>query len=180
MSERSIEKLAPEFRKKAIAIKEETKRNDVDILIYCTLRTCREQARLYRSTRPWSEIEQKICQLREDGFPFLADILLSVGPQYGPMDRHITWAAPGESWHNYGMAFDAVPLVNGKPDWAMDYSEKWTIYGNIVTANGCQWAGEWPLPKREFVHVQIIEPGNPLENHTPRWLEKALTQAGAL
>lgn len=31
--------------------------------------------------------------------------------------RIVTYAKPGQSWHNYRLAFDFVPLVGGKPAW---------------------------------------------------------------
>lgn len=178
MSTRSLNKLHPDFRRKAEKILMTTDAKGINLLIYCTVRTCEEQARLYRSTRTWAEIEKKIEQFFAGGFSFLADILIGVGPQAGVLDRHVTWAGPGESWHNYGFAFDAVVMVNGKPDWAMDYPSKWQLYGQIARDCGCEWAGDWSGKKREYVHVQEQSEGSPLKTKSPWWVEKALEKAG--
>jgi peptidoglycan L-alanyl-D-glutamate endopeptidase CwlK len=37
-----------------------------------------------------------------------------LGPRWTgeqPLGQPVTWSKPGESWHEYGMAFDALPLV---------------------------------------------------------------------
>src|SRR6266850_5242559 len=35
--------------------------------------------------------------------------------------RVVTNAKPGQSAHNFGLAIDVVPIVNGKPDWNGDH-----------------------------------------------------------
>ncbi len=125
-----------------------------DYLIYCTLRTNEEQAILYRQSRPLSEIKAKAKELSDTwGRADLAKILMDAGPQYGP---HVTNAAPGQSLHNYGMAFDAVPMRNGKPVWGTsdaDDKRLWTIYGELAEMAGLEWAGNWST-FREFPHCQ--------------------------
>ena len=74
---------------------------------------------------------------------------MSVGPQSGP---HVTNAAPGESLHNYGYAFDGVPMVCGKPEWDAE-SELWQVYGDIAVDCGLIWAGNWKKFK-EYPHCQ--------------------------
>jgi peptidoglycan L-alanyl-D-glutamate endopeptidase CwlK len=32
--------------------------------------------------------------------------------------RRVTNAKPGQSAHNYGLALDFVPMINGKPEWS--------------------------------------------------------------
>jgi len=46
--------------------------------------------------------------------------------------RTITNAEPGESWHFYGCAIDAVPIVNGKPDWKYDPENPADLYDEIA------------------------------------------------
>ncbi len=38
----------------------------------------------------------------------------------------VTYAKPGESFHQYGLAVDIVGKVNGKWDWSIDYYDKIT------------------------------------------------------
>lgn len=67
----------------------------------------------------------------------------------------VTNARAGESWHNYRLAFDVVPLRNGKPVWgtAGADGELWKSIGEIGKSLGLEWAGEWTR-FREFPHFQ--------------------------
>ena len=134
------------------------------LLVYCGRRTLEEQARLYRRSRNSLEVGHKVDALRSGGFGFLADVLERVGPQaQGPW---ATNAAPGESWHNYGMAIDAVLMVDGKPDWDTHSMPEWVEVGNIASQHLLEWAGNWQK-SREYVHFQAGHGGNPLDNLTP-------------
>jgi peptidoglycan L-alanyl-D-glutamate endopeptidase CwlK len=64
----------------------------------------------------------------------------------------VTNARGGESLHNYGMAFDCVPLVGGKADWN---SKSWPEIGRIGEAIGLTWAGRWTGKLRETAHFQF-------------------------
>lgn len=83
--------------------------------------------------------------------------------------RIVTWARPGYSFHNYKLAFDYVPVRNGKlPVWGTngngvdndptdddtDDLELWQRCGTIGKSFGLEWAGDWPKKKREFPHFQ--------------------------
>jgi peptidoglycan L-alanyl-D-glutamate endopeptidase CwlK len=68
--------------------------------------------------------------------------------------RIVTNAKPGQSAHNYGLAIDIVPLVNGKPDWTGD-DAVWQQVGKLGMAAGLEWLG---APHSEFVeqaHFQL-------------------------
>lgn len=148
-----------------------------DLLIYCTLRPLEEQARLYRQSRSRHEIERKINTLRNMGFEVLAEIIEKVGPCYG---EHVTNAAPGESWHNYGMAFDAVPLIGGKPSWNyLKAKEYWDAYGEAVRQVDMYWAGDWKR-FREYPHAQACEGSNPLRTKSPDEIYDILESNGLL
>ncbi len=65
----------------------------------------------------------------------------------------VTDAPPGESAHNYGLAFDVVGLRNGKCVW--DSSDPlWQQIGAIGVAVGLEWAGSPGFPFKEFPHFQ--------------------------
>lgn len=51
----------------------------------------------------------------------------------------VTNAKPGSSYHNYGLAIDIVPIVNGKPDWNFKYE---TIY-DIAEKHGFTCGGKF-------------------------------------
>lgn len=164
MSYRSLNKLTPETKEKALIVLDVCQKVGIDLLIYSTLRSLEEQAKLYRQSRSWNEIKIKIQKFRNRGYYFLADIIEEVGPAYG---LHVTYAAPGESWHNYAEAWDAVPLQNGKPLWKYKYAkEQWEAYGEAVRQVGMYWAGDW-ISFREYPHSQLRKGGNPLKMLTP-------------
>jgi|688.fasta_scaffold212981_2 hypothetical protein len=52
----------------------------------------------------------------------------------------VTNAKGGFSNHNFGLAFDVVPIVNGKADWN---SKDWNKIGQIGKSFGFTWGGDW-------------------------------------
>lgn len=52
----------------------------------------------------------------------------------------VTKAKPGQSFHNYALAIDVVPIVNGKADWE---SKRWEEIGAIGESVGFEWGGRW-------------------------------------
>ncbi len=51
----------------------------------------------------------------------------------------VTNARGGESYHNFGLAIDVVPIVNGKADWNTD----WNRIAAIGKSEGFSWGGDW-------------------------------------
>lgn len=67
----------------------------------------------------------------------------------------VTNAKAGMSFHNYKVAFDVVPLRNGKPVWSTSGNDLiiWETVGHIGKSVGLEWAGDWKsFP--EFAHFQ--------------------------
>lgn len=155
MSSRSLKHLEPITRAHAYALLDACKAYGFELLIYTTYRSPEEQAKLYRRGRSLDVIKKKAVELayqyeRED----LADVLMGVGPQYG---SKVTNAAPGQSMHNYGVAFDAVPLVGGKASWGERTEEEqrlWSEYGRLAKNLGLEWSGDWTRFK-EKPHSQL-------------------------
>ncbi|MEW6374394.1 MAG: M15 family metallopeptidase, partial [Thermodesulfobacteriota bacterium] len=73
-------------------------------------------------------------------------------PPLGPENRIVTNARPGYSLHNFGLAFDVVPLDGGKPIWDSSHPV-WQRIGNAGKGVGLEWAGEWKK-FREYPHFQ--------------------------
>lgn len=171
MSYRSLNKLSPETKEKALIVLDVCQKVGIDLLIYSTLRSLEEQAKLYRQSRSWIEIKYKIQKFRNRGYYFLADVIEEVGPSSG---SHVTNAAPGESWHNYAEAWDAVPLKCGKSLWKYkDAIEQWEAYGEAVRQVGMYWAGDW-ISFREYPHAQLQKGSNPLKMSNPENIHELL------
>lgn len=83
--------------------------------------------------------------------------------------RIVTNARGNQSWHQARRAWDAVPMVHGKPDWSYaDLNNDkvpdevwWAVMVEEAGRLGIEWAGNW-VSFREFVHWQITD-GLPLE-----------------
>lgn len=63
----------------------------------------------------------------------------------------VTKAKPGQSFHNWRVAFDFVPIVSGKAQWN-DIS-LFKKCGEIAKSIGLEWAGDWKSFK-EYAHCQ--------------------------
>ena len=76
--------------------------------------------------------------------------------------RKVTNARAGQSFHNYRVAYDVVPLRNGKPVWGTTGAdgELWERIGVLGEAVGLEWAGRWTR-FREYPHFQFTG-GKPL------------------
>ena len=65
----------------------------------------------------------------------------------------VTDAGPGRSAHNYGLAIDVVPIVNGKLDWDRK-DPVWQKVGQLGVTAGLEWAGSPGYPFPELPHFQ--------------------------
>ena len=65
----------------------------------------------------------------------------------------VTNAKPGQSFHNYRVAFDFVPIVNGKAVW--NDLGMFTKCGRIAESVGLEWAGSWRGKFKEMAHCQF-------------------------
>lgn len=129
---RRIEDLHPEVQLRAQRFLLECEKAGLDVLITCTWRSHAEQAQLYAigRTKP---------------------------------GKKVTNAQPGQSSHNYtiagkpaSLAFDVVPLRNGKPVWGTlgEDGKLWAKVGAIGEAAGLSWAGRW-VSFREMPHFEL-------------------------
>lgn len=65
--------------------------------------------------------------------------------------KKVTNAKGGQSYHNWKVAFDFCPIVNGKPNW--NDVALYTKCGEIAEGVGLEWAGRWKNFK-ELAHCQ--------------------------
>ena len=62
----------------------------------------------------------------------------------------ITNADAGQSWHNYGLAFDIVPVISGKCAWDSPY---WQQIGQAGRDKGLIWGGDFKKFK-DYPHFE--------------------------
>lgn len=77
--------------------------------------------------------------------------------------KKVTNAKGGQSWHNFQLAYDVVPLQYGKPVWgttAPADKALWDKVGELGEQAGLEWAGRWKTFK-ETAHFQYTA-GHPL------------------
>lgn len=65
--------------------------------------------------------------------------------------KKVTNARAGQSYHNWGVAFDFAPIVNGKAMW--NDVALFTKCGEIAESVGLEWAGRW-VKFKELAHCQ--------------------------
>lgn len=153
MGSRRIEDLHPEAQQAARQHLLLCADAGIELLIYCTFRDAAEQARLFHQGRTAQQVRQKADQLQAAGFPQLAELLRDTVPQPG---AKVTFAGPGESFHQYNAAYDCVPLFQGRPVWSTTGSSAtlWRKVGELGQQCGLEWAGTWTR-FREFPHFQL-------------------------
>jgi peptidoglycan L-alanyl-D-glutamate endopeptidase CwlK len=69
----------------------------------------------------------------------------------------VTYAQGGQSWHQYGVALDFVPMLNGIPQWNTSYPA-WAITINLAKQWGLTSGADWPSPKTDIPHLQFTAP----------------------
>jgi peptidoglycan L-alanyl-D-glutamate endopeptidase CwlK len=63
----------------------------------------------------------------------------------------VTNAPAGESYHNYGLAFDFVLIIDGKEVW--DVNETWLKVVDMMEVAGWTWGGSWTSFK-DYPHFE--------------------------
>ncbi len=66
----------------------------------------------------------------------------------------VTHVRAGQSWHNYGLAFDvAIADERGKLTWPED-RELWREIGELGERVGLLWGGRFPMPDRPHFELR--------------------------
>lgn len=157
---RAIADLRPETRERHAVLMHLASVAGFGWLLTDGLRLASQQAILYRRGRPLASIQAKADELSDRWQrPDLAQLLMDAPAQAGPKGgiRPATWAGPGQSGHQYGVALDGVPTLGGKPLWDDETPEdldRWLEWGRLLVAAGFEWAGYW-TQHRERPHGQL-------------------------
>lgn len=69
-----------------------------------------------------------------------------------PMGRTVTKAKAGQSYHNYGLAFDMTMITNGKDDYTV--GPNWMKVVEIMTRYGFTWGGNFPDGQHDNPHFE--------------------------
>ena len=116
---------------------------------FYTQRTVWEQAKLWRQSRTFVEIGNAAEMLARENAPWLAEVLMGVGPQQG---LWATNALPGQSWHQWGQAVDCFVVdEQGRAIWYRDHPG-YQRYAAIAKEKGLNAGAYWR--RRDVVHVQ--------------------------
>lgn len=165
---RNIDDLRREFRGQARAVIGNTKDAGFEMVPYFTLRMPWDQAVLWRMTRGKTEIGRMCRSLRSNGALYIANVIEAIGPQYpGPgITGHVTYAVPGQSWHNWGEGLDCYLKIDGAIEWDGDH-EGYAAYGTCAEDLGLTWGGRWDQPN-DPGHIQAapMSPVNFFEDIT--------------
>jgi peptidoglycan L-alanyl-D-glutamate endopeptidase CwlK len=141
--------LVPEFREKVELVLADCAAQGIIMKPYFAVRSPREQAKYWRQSRTYSQINDALKNLHDWGAPYIADCLQQAGPQHG---RWATNALPGLSWHNWGQAVDCF-LVNldGTPNWDGE-AFGYRVYAETAREYGLTAGYFWKT--RDSVHIQ--------------------------
>lgn len=116
------------------------------------MKTSRDLADLQPGVRVMAEAFLAAC--RESGIDVLVTCTLRDWESQASLyeqgrtkpGSRVTNAKAGDSAHNYGLAFDVVPLRDGKPVWGTIADRDralWVQVGKIGEACGLEWGGRW-------------------------------------
>lgn len=133
ISSRDLNDLHPKVKQLAEKFIDECHKQNIDILITSTYRDNESQNALYAIGRTIKGANPRLLK---------------------PKGNIVTNAKAGQSFHNYKLAFDFVPIVNGKPDW--NNLKTFEKCGKIAESIGLEWAGRWKGFK-ELAHCQYTE-----------------------
>ncbi|UZO79741.1 M15 family metallopeptidase [Aquimarina sp. ERC-38] len=129
-SNRRIQTLHPAIRQYVVNFINHMEENfNITLRVTSALRTWEEQEKLYLQDK--------------DGIDNNGNGLID------EREEDVTNAKPGESYHNYGLAFDVVEIKNGKPLWK---NPNWGLIGKEGKKFLFTWGGDWKRADRPHFH----------------------------
>lgn len=162
---RDLNDLQPDFMDAVCLVLADCQLLDVAMRPFHTVRSPWEQARLWRRSRTRVEIDREVANMQAAGAPWLAKVLVDVGPQY---DRKATNALPGRSWHQWGLAVDCFIVgPDGEAIWDWGHPS-WGVYAQAAVKRGLHLGPSWDKP-----HIQ--GPGGIVTRTWPE-IDKAMRQ----
>ena len=135
MSSRNLSDLVPDLQRRARKFLDKTHTAGIDVLIYCTARDTADQLDNWKKGRAYILGRWVVTNAK----------------------AVVTWAMPGSSFHEYGCAFDFVPMRAGKPVWddrTPADAALWSACGSIAEECGLVWGGRWAGKKKDGPHCQ--------------------------
>ena len=131
ITKKKINELHPAIRSKAIELVNRAEKQGIKLRIYDALRSYENQ--------------QKLFNYPTDGIDNNNDGIIDNASE------KVTNAKPGESFHNFALAFDTVEIKDGKALWK---NPKWERIGEIGESLGLEWGGRWKF--KDLPHFQIM------------------------
>jgi hypothetical protein len=126
LSVQRLDRLHPALRTRGAALLDLCSHSGLAILVTQGMRSWEEQNALYAKGRTVPPIGRKFV---------------------------VTVAKGGQSYHNFGLAFDIVVLDSvGKADWDINHPG-WRMAGALGKSVGLEWAGDWTRFK-DLPHFQ--------------------------
>ena len=127
INSRSLDDLTPETKQKALKLIDECAKQGITIKVTSTFRDFEEQDRLYSLGRTTKN---------PDGVS-----------KDRPLGKIVTNSKAGQSWHNFKVAFDVVPIVDNKAIW--NDTGLFRKIGAIGKKLGLTWGGDF----RSFIDL---------------------------
>ena len=149
---RSVENLDSFFMEKHLALVTMCNNEGINLVTFFTTRDPWTQAKLWRQDKTSEHISKAIEFLKDEKAFFLADVLNSVGVQYG---RWATDCLPGQSYHQLGLASDNCIKVGNKFIWNEDdeFFYLYDRYSEIAESLGLTCGHTWK--KKDSYHIQL-------------------------
>lgn len=106
-----------------------------------------------------AELARQLVEIAEEELPIDELRITSTYRDYEYQDKlyaqgrttpgsRVTSVRGGQSWHNFQVAFDVVPIVDGKAVWdtASEHNKQlWKDIGDIGKELGLEWGGDWHM-----------------------------------
>lgn len=129
MSSRDLNDLRSDIKAMAMRHIAECKISGIELLIYCTYRSPKEQNDLYACGRTISGNKVTNCR--------------------GGESKHNN----EDNGRPSALAYDCVPCIGGKPQWSDQ--KLYMKVGQIGEAIGLKWAGRWTGSLKETAHFEV-------------------------
>ena len=140
-----LDDLRPKTKKLCELWIEECRKNGINLVVTQTFRSTELQEAYYSQGRELLEIVN--LKRKKVGLDKITE----------KENKIVTKAAPGKSPHNWKMAWDFVPLVDGKPAWnRLDLFDKAGAIARKMNYQGysLEWGGDFKTIK-DKPHIQL-------------------------